>query len=103
MSVGYEKNRGSRQSKTSNDVAVQANAHDIVSQTAAFDLEMQNIKTEEKEKHKSKKMKTNENKKYKKYCDMNGSFDKIKKSKEKYRKYGSSEEMVILNDSNRKY
>ncbi|KAL1513553.1 hypothetical protein ABEB36_002952 [Hypothenemus hampei] len=53
VSVGFEKNRGSRQSKTSMDVAVQANAHDL-------DLEMNNKKIEEEMKSsKSKRETTN--------------------------------------------
>ncbi|CAH0564156.1 unnamed protein product [Brassicogethes aeneus] len=97
ISVGHERNRGSRQSKTSNDVAVQTNSHDINS----YEME---AKTEEKEKMKNKKMKTNENRKnQKKYSDKNDVFDKVKKSKEKYKMYGSSEELKVLNDCNKKY
>ncbi|KAJ8965138.1 hypothetical protein NQ314_004363, partial [Rhamnusium bicolor] len=103
-SAGYEKNRGSRQSKRSIDVAVQANAHDIVTQTAAYDLELKNFKKTEEDKHKSKQAKTKENKKYRrtsKYCDID-SNEKIRKSKERYRNQGSSEERKSLyKDSNR--
>lgn len=66
---GGEKNRGSKQSKVSIDVAVQANAKDIISQTAAY--EMQDLlKDEERSKYKSKQAKTKENKKYKKYKEF---------------------------------
>lgn len=106
---GGDKNRSSRQSKTSIDVAVQANAHDIVSQTAAYDLDLKNSKKTDDERHKSKQMKTKENKKYKrasKYGES-GSSEKIKRSKEKYRNCGSSEEKRSLykdmNDMNKKY
>ncbi|XP_023023019.1 smoothened, frizzled class receptor [Leptinotarsa decemlineata] len=98
-SVGYEKNRGSRQSKTSNDVAVQANAQDIVSQTAAYDLELKNLKKSEDEKHKSKKVKTRENIRYRrasKSYETDGSR-KFKKLKDRYKSYGSSEERKSLN------
>lgn len=103
---GGDKNRSSRQSKTSIDVAVQANAHDIVSQTAAFDLELKNSKKIEEEKHKSKHMKTKENKKYKhasKYGEADNSL-KMKRSKDKYKNCGSSEEKKSLyKDLNRRY
>lgn len=102
---GGDKNRSSRQSKTSIDVAVQANAQDIVSQTAAFDLDFKNSKKTEAEQHKSKQMKTKENKKYKrasKYGDS--ASDKMKRSKEKYRNCGSSEEKQSLyKDLGRRY
>ncbi|KAG5887266.1 hypothetical protein JTB14_015703 [Gonioctena quinquepunctata] len=98
-SAGYEKNRGSRQSKTSNDVAVQANAQDIVSQTAAYDLELKNMKKTEDEKHKSKQAKTRENNRYRKASKTfeNEGSKKFKKMKEKYKNYGSSEERKSLN------
>lgn len=105
-SVCGDKNRSSRQSKTSIDVAVQTNAQDIVSQTAAYDLDLKKSKKSEDEKHKSKHMKTKENKKYRrasKYSES-GSNEKMKRSKEKYRNCGSSEERQSLyKDTNRKY
>ncbi|CAG9824594.1 unnamed protein product [Phaedon cochleariae] len=98
-SAGYEKNRGSRQSKTSIDVAVQANAHDIVSQTAAYDLELKTLKKTEEDKHKTKQTKTRENNRYRKASKQYESeaSRKLRKSKEKYRSYGSSEERKSLN------
>lgn len=95
---GGDKNRSSRQSKTSIDVAVQANAHDIVSQTAAYDLELKNSKKTDSEQHKSKQMKTKENKKYKRASRYGDSLtsDKMKWSKDKYRNCGSSEEKKSL-------
>lgn len=95
---GADKNRSSRQSKTSIDVAVQANAHDIVSQTAATELEFMNSKRTSDETHKSKQMKTKENRKYKKASKYSesGSIENNKKSKEKYRNCGSSEEKRFL-------
>lgn len=100
---GGDKNRSSRQSKTSIDVAVQANAHDIVLQTSAYDLD---TKKTDDDKHKSKQTKTKENKKYRrasKYCDS-GSWEKTKRSKEAYWNCGSSEEKKSLyKDANRRY
>ncbi|KAJ8916215.1 hypothetical protein NQ315_016354 [Exocentrus adspersus] len=91
-SVGCEKNHGSRQSKTSIDVAVQANAQDIVTQTAVYDS-------------KTKQAKTKENKKYKrasKFGDANND-QRVQKAK-KYKSLGSSEERKALyRDSNKKY
>ncbi|KAI4456612.1 frizzled [Holotrichia oblita] len=90
---GYEKNRGSKQSKTSIDVAVQANAKEIMTQTAAYNDE------QDKSKHKTKQAKTKENKKYKradnKYKEV-AQCEKVKKSKEKYNKYGTREEQDPL-------
>lgn len=93
LSVGCnEKNRGSKQSKTSIDVAVQANAKEIMTQTAAYKDEL------DKNIHKTKQTKTKENKKYKScgtaQCER--LYEKMKKSKEKYSKYGSSEEQRSL-------
>nr|CAH7726878.1 unnamed protein product [Callosobruchus chinensis] len=88
--VSTEKPRqGSRQSKMSSDVAVQTNAQDM-------DIEMKSINksSEGEKKPKSKKMKTKENKKYRrasKYLE-----DKMRQSKEKYKEYGSSQEMQSL-------
>ncbi|CAH1954676.1 unnamed protein product [Acanthoscelides obtectus] len=88
--VSTEKTRqGSRQSKMSNDVAIQTNATDM-------DIEMKSLNrsTEDEKKPKSKKMKTKENKKYRsssKYLE-----DKMRQSKEKYREYGSSQERQSL-------
>ncbi|KAL1488964.1 hypothetical protein ABEB36_014747 [Hypothenemus hampei] len=96
VSVGFEKNRGSRQSKTSMDVAVQANAHDL-------DLEMNNKKIEEEMKSsKSKHAKTRDNKRFKratKYgsdveCTRN--LERVKKSKDKYKHDGRGEEKCNL-------
>ncbi|CAG9773620.1 unnamed protein product [Ceutorhynchus assimilis] len=104
-SGGVEKNRGSRQSKTSMDVAVQANGDDL-------DLEMNNKKNEEGRLSKSKQAKTRENKRYRKTSKYNASdvdssknFDKIKKSKEKYKFDGNGDEKCGLfgRESNKKY
>ncbi|CAG9827161.1 unnamed protein product [Diabrotica balteata] len=89
-SVCNDKNRGSRQSKTSIDVAVQANAQDL-------DYELKNLKKTEDEKHKSKQTKTRENR-YKK-ARRSSEIELSKKnnrSKEIYKKYGSSEERKSL-------
>ncbi|KAJ8956654.1 hypothetical protein NQ318_014008 [Aromia moschata] len=106
VSVGCERNRGSRQSKTSIDVAVQTNAQDIASQMAAYDVELKNVKKTDEEKPKSKHTKTKENKKYRRasrYSNMENN-DRVKKGAEKYRSRGSSEERRSLyKDSNRKY
>ncbi|XP_050297763.1 protein smoothened isoform X2 [Anthonomus grandis grandis] len=101
VSVGFEKNRGSRQSKTSMDVAVQANAHDL-------DLEMNNKANEEEKISKSKQAKTRENKKYRrasKYgsdVDSSKNLEKISRSKEKYKYDGTGEEKYRLLRDNRK-
>ncbi|XP_022917001.2 protein smoothened isoform X1 [Onthophagus taurus] len=89
-----EKNRGSKQSKRSIDVAVQANAKEIMTQTAAYELP---LKSDEK-KHKTKQAKMKENK-YKKEGRSNEKvlFEKIRRSKEKYKDYGSENEKVMLN------
>lgn len=103
---GGDKNRSSRQSKTSIDVAVQANAQDIVSQTAAYDIDLKNSKKTDDDRHKSKQMKTKENKKYRRASKFgeSGSIEKIKRSKEKYKNCGSTDEKQILyKNSNRKY
>lgn len=92
-SVGYyEKNRGSKQSKTSIDVAVQANAKEIMTQTAAYEDE------QDKERHKTKQAKTKENKKYKKAATKYKEVqcEKMKKTKEKYKNCGTQEEKVAL-------
>nr|CAI5822276.1 unnamed protein product [Callosobruchus analis] len=95
--VSTEKPRqGSRQSKMSSDVAVQTNAQDM-------DIEMKSINksSEGEKKPKSKKMKTKENKKYRrasKYLE-----DKMRQSKEKYREYGSSQERQSLYNDNKTY
>ncbi|CAH1113633.1 unnamed protein product [Psylliodes chrysocephalus] len=90
-SVGNDKNRVSRQSKTSIDVAVQANAQDL-------DYELKNIKKSEHEKHKSKQMKTKENRSRKEGKNLDvESNRKTRKSKEKYIRYGSSQERRSLN------
>lgn len=101
VSIGNEKNRSSRQSKRSIDVAVQANAHDIVEQMQAYDCDMISHKKSEEEKHKSKKTKTRENKKYRnanKKCKKSScdNFEKVRTSKDKYKNCGTSEEMVSL-------
>lgn len=102
-SVCGDKNRSSRQSKTSIDVAVQANAHDIVSQTAAYDLDLKHTKKTDIERHKSKQMKTKENKKYKR-ASRYGDSSSTEKMKSKYRNCGSSEEKQSLyRDLGRKY
>ncbi|XP_060522091.1 protein smoothened [Cylas formicarius] len=98
-SVGREKiNCGSRQSKTSMDVAVQANGYDL-------DLEIQN-KSNEIDRSKTKQTKTNENKRYRRqsrYSDAdNKGREKIKRSKEKYRMEGSQEERKCLRKSSSK-
>ncbi|XP_017776095.1 PREDICTED: protein smoothened isoform X2 [Nicrophorus vespilloides] len=67
----YEKNRGgSKQSKTSIDVAVQANAKEIMTQTGSYDMEMKTLNDDSDdgrivEMKKSKQLKTKENKHYK--------------------------------------
>ncbi|KAF7282687.1 hypothetical protein GWI33_002154 [Rhynchophorus ferrugineus] len=102
-SAGFEKNRSSRQSKTSMDVAVQANAHDL-------DFEM-NKKNDDNKLSKSKQAKTRENKKYRranKYkendTDMSKNADKIRRSKEKYRSDGNAQEkQKIFAETNDKY
>lgn len=75
VSVGFDKNTGSRQSKTSIDVAVQANAHDL-------DMEMNSAKAEGDKVTKSKQAKTRDNKR----------FRKASKSKEKYLYDGTEDE-----------
>ncbi|XP_072400944.1 protein smoothened isoform X2 [Diabrotica undecimpunctata] len=89
-SVCNDKNRGSRQSKTSIDVAVQANAQDL-------DYELKNLKKTEDEKHKSKQTKTRENRfrKARRSSEIEVS-KRNKRSKEIYKKYGSSEERKSL-------
>ncbi|XP_056644172.1 protein smoothened [Diorhabda carinulata] len=90
-SVCVDKNRGSRQSKTSIDVAVQANAQDL-------DNELKNMKKTENEKHKSKQTKTKENR-YRK-ARRSSEIETNKKrriSKEKYKNCGSSQERESLN------
>lgn len=102
-SAGFEKNRSSRQSKTSMDVAVQANAHDL-------DLEMNKKNDEDGKLSKSKQTKTRENKKYRranKYkendMDMSKTADKIRRSKEKYRNDGNAQEkQKIFSETNDK-
>lgn len=73
--MGFEKNTGSRQSKTSIDVAVQANAHDL-------DMEINSAKAEGDKVTKSKQAKTRDNKR----------FRKASKSKEKYLYDGTEDE-----------
>ncbi|CAG9859679.1 unnamed protein product [Phyllotreta striolata] len=80
-----DKNRGSRQSKTSIDVAVQANAQDL-------DYELKNMKKNE---HKSKRTKTKENKSRKEGRNFEGECDR--KMNKSYRSYGSSQERRSLN------
>lgn len=109
-SVGNEKSRSSRQSKRSIDVAVQANAHDIAEQMQAYDCDVASHKKSEDDKPKSKKTKTLENKKYRNAnnkhkrssnCD---NFEKVRKSKDKYKNCGSTEEnQALYQEANRKY
>lgn len=75
-SVGYcEKSRGSKQSKTSNDVACQASARDI---NAAYDQEMKNFMKSSKDfddKPKSKQSKIKLSKKFKSKSKNDNKYD----------------------------
>lgn len=97
---GGEKSRGSKQSKVSIDVAVQANARDIVTQTAAF--EMQDLLKDEERKYKSKQAKTKENKKYKKYKEFAQSeeFEPLRKDSNRL-EYSESDDDVLIKDKHK--
>ena len=93
VSVGCERNRGSKLSKTSIDVAVQADASEIMTQTAA-----QKTEEKKKRKNKSKAVKTREaqkNKMEERYKEKKR-LEKMKQKKAKYQYCGSDKEKKAL-------
>lgn len=99
-SIIHEKNRDSKQSKTSIDVGCQANARDIVNQTSALDSDVMSKSHEFEKKLKTKRTKTKENKKFKESQFLD---EEKKKKKDKYKSSGTSCELKCLKKHDNKY